>query len=106
MKEYLDQLDTLLSDESKWTKDAWARDANGDRCQPNSKNAVCWCLVGALTKIAKDRSDTVLHTIFKLTTGRRFGLNAVVRWNDAKKRTFADVKALIAKARAAAEEQP
>jgi len=38
----------LLDNESRWTSGAWARDAQGVRCDPLAPEAVRWCAVGAL----------------------------------------------------------
>lgn len=42
----------LLSDEKRWTQGQEARDVSGDGVPPTSKDAVCWCLLGALYKSA------------------------------------------------------
>ena len=38
----------LLADEKRWTKDCYARDAQGRECRPTDKRAKCWCILGAL----------------------------------------------------------
>lgn len=35
---------------NSWNKFSMARDANGDRCGPESSDAICYCLSGALVK--------------------------------------------------------
>lgn len=42
----------LLRDPSRWTQRAPARDAKGRPCYGASREAVCWCLVGAVSKCA------------------------------------------------------
>lgn len=37
-----------ISDPSKWTQGAFARDAEGLEREPASKWAVCWCALGSL----------------------------------------------------------
>lgn len=50
----------LLSDELRWTKNAYARDAAGNMWDGTSKNPpVCWCLAGALTKVAPDGHEGI-----------------------------------------------
>ncbi len=113
MKEYLDELDALLSDESKWTQGAYSRDAAGHRASLENRNAVCWCLIGAAYRVTRHYGNhkKLLCSLLDFLP-RRYGrvyadpFPAIVRWNDAKTRTFADIKAVIAKARAAAEAKP
>lgn len=45
------KLRDVLSDKSKWTQCAMARDANGDYVPVHSKEACKFCLVGALDKL-------------------------------------------------------
>lgn len=42
----------LLSDPKRWTTGAGARDKHGDPIPVNSPMAVCWCMSGALARIA------------------------------------------------------
>jgi hypothetical protein len=113
MKEYLDELDALLSDESKWIQGVFARDAAGDSCVLRKEDAACWCLIGAAYRVTPDSGAHVkLLCLLRDFLPQRYARSdegpflAIARWNDAETRTFADVKALIAKARAAAEAQP
>ena len=48
------KLTELLSDKSKWTTKAWARDAEGTPCLISSESAVCFCLSGAISRCYKD----------------------------------------------------
>lgn len=38
----------LLANEKRWTKDYYARDAQGRECSPTDKRAKCWCILGAV----------------------------------------------------------
>lgn len=40
----------LLKTKKKWCQGSFAYDKNGDIVNPRNKNAVCWCLVGAVQK--------------------------------------------------------
>lgn len=40
----------LLADPKRWTKWAYARDVNGNGVKPESDDAVCWCIKGAIIK--------------------------------------------------------
>lgn len=45
------KLRDVLSDKSKWTQHAWARNADDACVAANSKEACKFCLVGALDKL-------------------------------------------------------
>jgi len=40
----------LFTDKSKWTQGTHARNAAGVCVASESEHAVCWCLMGAMTK--------------------------------------------------------
>jgi len=40
----------LLSDESKWTRNAYARNRYGESVLPSDPEATCFCLSGAIDK--------------------------------------------------------
>lgn len=42
------KVQTLLSDRSKWTQNAEARDSTGNTLDANDPGAVCWCVSGAI----------------------------------------------------------
>ena len=46
----LSQAKDTLSDASKWTQGAVARDKHGEEAHFNSPDAVCWCILGAIYK--------------------------------------------------------
>ena len=84
----------LLSDESKWTKGFHARKADGSATSVESKEAVSFCLVGAVLRCYPIGYPIALKVIRKGI--RRMKLRcSVYDWNDRKKRTFADVKNLV-----------
>jgi hypothetical protein len=103
----LDALDALFSDESKWTKRLNARAVDGGEAPPLSHNAVCWCLEGGVARVTgrvfpNARYYNLLDE-FRITCGA----DEVYTWNDSRRRTFVQVKKLIAdtRARVAAQEQ-
>lgn len=99
----LDRLDSLFSDESKWTQQAYARDAAGRSVDEGAESATCWCLSGALYRIfpfGKGRLELRVAVRDALMIG---GIDGIIPWNDRPSRTFSDVKKLIADARARLE---
>ena len=83
----------LLSDESKWTQNAWGRDATGRPVLWAPKTAVCWCLIGAIeTCYPRPGEATPIDNKVRDAIG---GGLMISKWNDAPERTFAEVKALV-----------
>jgi hypothetical protein len=80
----------LLSDESKWTKGAYARDKDGVEGTKSFKAAVCWCLSGAIIHCYRLDASRFLGVI-----QRRLNVAFIADWNDAPERTFAEVRALV-----------
>lgn len=98
--EVLVATDELLSDESKWTKRAAAKDGNGSSLLPNDPGACCWCFIGALEKAGG--GDHLLCWYVRqhiCETIRGFdGHGSLVTWNDQKSTTFEDVKRVLREA--------
>lgn len=80
----------LIDKPEKWTKGAFARDANGYRATTNFKEAVCYCIHGALG-VAYDG----IYTAEAERIRRRLGLTNLVGWNDAPERTWQEVYNLL-----------
>jgi len=83
----------LLTDESKWTKGQLAKDKEGWRCAPDYKDAVCWCLYGAIYKCYPKANERL--SVDSLV-GEQLGMEATI-WNDHFDRTFRDVRDLVIK---------
>lgn len=85
----------LLSDESSWTRGAWARDARGAECWPEDQGACRWCLLGALRRVAGRGSDGFFACTGALSDElRRRGVAEILpEFND--RRTHAEVLALL-----------
>lgn len=47
----------LITEFKHWTQFANSRDAAGDSCSPWDNRAVCWCALGAITKIVADHPE-------------------------------------------------
>ena len=100
-------LDALFSDESKWTKGVYARDALGGEVSVVSPVAVCWCLSGGgRLVISRDpeRHEALIGALNRALPQGALPQGAwYVDWQDNPCRTFDEVKALIAKAIATEE---
>lgn len=83
----------ILTDESKWTKGALARDINGFEVDDvRSEKAVKFCLFGAIDRaLGKTFSDSMA---IDYQICKKLGKDSVL-WNDAPERTFAEVRGLI-----------
>ena len=77
----------LLSDPKRWTKGYFARDANGIHVGYLSKDAVCWCQMGAGLKIGFNVSSDNI----KQLVARMFNHQDVVSFNDAPETTHDDL---------------
>ena len=58
----------LLTDESKWTKGAYSRDAEGETTDLLDRGAVCWCLRGAIDLCYNGDERGVIRT--SIQTGK------------------------------------
>jgi hypothetical protein len=85
----------LLTDESKWTQNAGARDKEKIPVPPKSEEAVCWCLFGAILKCYGEDKE-VYNRLDKYILYNLTGMG-IFSYNDNPKRTFKDIKALIEK---------
>jgi hypothetical protein len=52
----------LISDPNKWCSLAGARDVEGEPVDVHDKNAVCWCAIGAINKVAGRNIGLVADT--------------------------------------------
>jgi len=68
----------LLSDVSKWTQGAVARDASGNSCWEDDEEAVCWCFMGAI-RYCYPNKDAVEIIMRRL---RDMGITSPGLWND------------------------
>jgi hypothetical protein len=83
----------LLTDKTKWTQFAVARDADGMEVDPDSDKAQSFCLIGAIIKCYSKNSDQDM--IHKIVRPHLFDASFLSEWNDADPRTFEDVKSLV-----------
>lgn len=86
----------LLSDESKWTQGASAKDKFGNPTSVFDATTVCWCIGGAFTRCYSNAStEEQTSIITKLQD--IMGVYCIPKWNDSPERTFVEVKALVEK---------
>lgn len=92
----VEAMQELLKDPAHWTKGDSAKSVTGMPVNPTSPLAACWCLSGAVEKIADDAVEyrRALINLVRLATRRR-GANFVFTWNDARERTHAEVMQLL-----------
>jgi hypothetical protein len=56
----------LITDPAKWTQGAQARDKRGQPFSTHNDNAVCWCALGAIEKVADPYSEEAYEAAKKL----------------------------------------
>ena len=84
----------LLSDERRWTKGAWARDATGRAIKSREPGAVCYCPVSAIYLHDPD-GRTGTCAVHALGVG---GAAELVDYSDAEETTHADIMRLFDRA--------
>lgn len=94
--------DEFEKDNSLWTKYSYARDKNGDTTSVFNPNAVCFCSLGAITKVtnynfADVSCKNILSDLLKHTMGLRYN-KSIITFNDSPETTIQDVIAAFRKA--------
>ena len=94
----------LLKDENCWTQYKNSRDKYGEGVDPDSNDACCWCLAGAMIKVYGEAMATskefsrltdTAQTLFSIR-GLSWDDNySFVRFNDNPNTTFEDVKKVV-----------
>jgi hypothetical protein len=56
LKSIFTQVDSLIRSENEWCQRTAATDADGRRVDPDSRQAVCWCLSGAIRRVCGSAS--------------------------------------------------
>lgn len=80
----------VFTSPEKWTKGSCARTKNGNPVWSYSGYAACFCLVGAFRRVKAPETDSVLELLTGLPSDR------IADYNDAPRRTFADIKKRLA----------
>lgn len=88
----------LIEPPGRWTRGWLARDRYGWGVLPLSIHAVCWCVRGAIHRVAPSH-DLMLGAV--MAAGDQAGTCTLSKWNDAPGRTADEIVAAL---RAAADE--
>ena len=83
----------LISKPENWTKKTLARDNAGKNCLLLSKDAVCYCSVGALHKSAVN--DRIIANAMQILRGFTPNNRPVVHYNDHTTTTHEDILAMF-----------
>lgn len=109
----------LLQDPAHWAKGFYGYDARGEQVFANDEQAVCWCLLGAIVKAAKNRggetrphADGLVTFMWKymkddpraLVKDSNCNVRTLSCFNDHENTTHEDVLELFRKARKEIEE--
>jgi hypothetical protein len=95
----LKAVDELLSDKSRWTQRANARDNERRECAVLQGHS--FCLNGALIRVTEDRYNAGVGPLIeaaKAFVDANDIRGVIAQWNDDPNRTFEEVKAAIQKA--------
>ena len=87
------KLKELFADEKRWTKGAYARDAEGVGVSVKSFGASCFCLSGAIIKIHGSKEYGPGRQVYEKIQ-KYIGHSIVSSWNDAPDRTIEDIQKL------------
>jgi hypothetical protein len=93
---------------SRWTKRWWARDKYDANVSPHDRAAVCYCLIGAVHRVAasKPLGKDVIYTLLCSLRALHPRLTAVSVYNDAPSTTIKDIRAVVKHALRSVEAQP
>ena len=81
--------------EQGWTQEAYARDKTNEKVSTSSREATCWCVMGALVAVTV-RYDQALDTIMGVIGAKHPG--DIIDWNDDPARTQEQVLELFDRA--------
>lgn len=89
----------LLSDKSKWIKNVFAKNKEGDEVNYHDPTAYSFCLAGAVRRCYSE-TEEVFHDIsLQISIKTHQDITqwnwSIVQWNDDPERTFEEVKELV-----------
>lgn len=99
----LERARELLSDVRRWTKGAYARNAQHEPCEPQDDGACQYCLIGALALASGGGLTEEEQKVFGAAESALCALlpprvGGLAQWNDYHARSHADVLALLDRA--------
>lgn len=92
-KQVLIRAANLLNKRKAWTQGMPARDKSGERAEMFGKDAVSYCVIGAIDKVVGWTSPVALRARNKLM--KFLGISSLAKWNDAPKRKKKEVIAAL-----------
>lgn len=108
--EILKAMRVTLPTSEQWTKNAYARNLFGTLVPADHIDAVCWCLVGAASKVAHTpfERERAMQLLARQISGDPLTMSTypeavIIEWQDAPARTFQDALNILH--RAIAEEE-
>lgn len=82
----------LIDSPEKWTKNADARDANGEEIGVYSVAATCFCAYGAIERASEGRMGHTARAFLRDSIPSEWD-RKIEQWNDSPQRTHAEVLA-------------
>ena len=83
--ELLIKAKAVIADPKHWTQDVYAKDAKGHHTGPSTPDAVCWCSLGALKKVAHEENANgacFAATEYLAVVSDEFGCSSIPDLND------------------------
>ena len=84
--EFLIKAKAVIADPKHWTQGRYAQDAEGQDVGPAKPDAVCWCSVGALSKVAYEENAHGARfeaTKYLAEVAVEYGYNGIPNFNDS-----------------------
>lgn len=91
----------LLTDKTKWTKRAYARNQDGESCSSRHSEAVCWCLSGAINACypyndaARYEAQKKVEAAIATLCGFESADQSIPMFNDVIANGFSDIKRVL-----------
>lgn len=83
--EILKKARELITDPEHWTRDTYARDAEGEYCNMNSPRAAKFCALGAIRRVSNSMSLGYLDSDARVAMdmlARKIGGPSIAQFND------------------------
>lgn len=90
-------LQELFSDKKRWIKGDFARDKNGKGLPSKDKNAVCWCLLGAVNKVYREfpHKHNILSKLNNSINKLYPNFYSIEKFNDNFGTTIEDIRKVV-----------